>query len=169
MRSDDSKLEKNQNQEGRLNSASNIMNKQHRQIEGVIDNDKMEILNVCAIGFFADPTRWWNCCELVEESELSGKQDGKKDEKARIAVSAVKGGDCENSSEETVVPNSISLTAMNTLEVDKMWEDNKVVDWRVMETASWMIDENIGMVQRDEEVRDSDVSAECGLRDELPV
>ncbi|KAK8999263.1 hypothetical protein V6N11_070439 [Hibiscus sabdariffa] len=108
-------------------------------------------------------------CELVEESELSGKQDGKKDEKARIAVSAVKGGDCENSSEETVVPNSISLTAMNTLEVDKMWEDNKVVDWRVMETASWMIDENIGMVQRDEEVRDSDVSAECGLRDELPV
>ncbi|KAK8625971.1 hypothetical protein V6N13_133628 [Hibiscus sabdariffa] len=140
MRSDDSKSEKNQNQEGRLNFASNIMNKQRRQIEGVIDNDKMEILN-----------------------------DGKEDEKARIAVSAVKGGDCENSSEETVVPNSILLTTMNTLEVDKMWEDNKVVDWRVMETASWMIDENIEMVQRDEEVRDSDVSAECGLRDDLPV
>ncbi|KAK8485599.1 hypothetical protein V6N11_013627 [Hibiscus sabdariffa] len=32
-----------------------------------------------------------------------------------------------------------------------------------METASWMMDENVGMVQRDEEVRDNDVSAECGI------
>ncbi|KAL4278224.1 hypothetical protein GQ457_03G019690 [Hibiscus cannabinus] len=317
MRSNDSKSEKNQNQEGRVNSTSNIMNKKRRQIEWVIDNDKMEILNVCAIGFYRRPykvvelankfrlaglqgfrvmriagslmllmfdddtmrqnvlasgkldewlenvgllnsrmpipnRRTWlsisglsiqvcsektfgniaslwgelvqinvetlvlssferarfqiktdwrfhidedlevrvgeycflirvteieeaigpkcDCsCELVEESEWSGKQDGKEDEKERIVVSAMKGGDGENYSKETVMPNSISLTAMNTLEMDKMWEDNKVVDWCAMETASWMADENIGMVQRDEEVHDSDVSAECGLRDELLV
>ncbi|KAL4283707.1 hypothetical protein GQ457_16G016660 [Hibiscus cannabinus] len=263
IRSDDLKSTKNQNQEGRLNSASNIMNTQRRQIEGVIDNDKMEILNVCVICLCRRPykddtmrqnvlasgkldecglpiqvwsektfgniaslwgelvqidvetllpssferarfqieTDWrfhidedievrvgelcftirvteieeaigpkCNCsCELVEESELYGKQDGKENEKVRIAVSAVKGGDGENYSEENVVPNLISLTGMDTLEVDKIWEDNKVVDWRVMETASWMMDENVGMMQRDEEVRDNDVSAECGLRDELPV
>ncbi|KAK8608779.1 hypothetical protein V6N13_024192 [Hibiscus sabdariffa] len=135
----------------------------------MIDNDKIEILNVCAIGFCRRP---FKVAELANKFHLAGLQgfrDGKENEKVRIVVSAVKGGDGENYSEETVVPNSISLTAMNTLEVDKIWEDNKVVDWRVMETASWMMDENVGMVQRDEEVRDNDVSAECGLRDELHV
>ncbi|KAK8549189.1 hypothetical protein V6N13_063585 [Hibiscus sabdariffa] len=108
-------------------------------------------------------------CELMEELEFSGKHDEKEDAKERIDASAVKGRDSRNNSVGTVVPNSISLKAMNSLEVEKLWETNKLVDWHVMETASWMANENIGMVQRDEEVRYSDVSAECGLREEIQV
>ncbi|KAK8594015.1 hypothetical protein V6N11_001739 [Hibiscus sabdariffa] len=105
----------------------------------------------------------------MEELEFSGKHDEKEDAKERIDASAVKGRDSRNNSVGTVVPNSISLKAMNSLEVEKLWETNKLVDWHVMETASWMANENIGMVQRDEEVRYSDVSAECGLREEIQV
>ncbi|KAK8978723.1 hypothetical protein V6N11_001729 [Hibiscus sabdariffa] len=85
-------------------------------------------------------------CELMEESEFSGKHDKKEDAKERIDASAVKGRDSGNNSVGSVVPNSISLKAMNSLEVEKLWEANKLVDWHVMETASWMANENIGMV-----------------------
>ncbi|KAK8508938.1 hypothetical protein V6N12_058083 [Hibiscus sabdariffa] len=139
-----------------------------RKLERIIFLESVAVDRPLMLLMFDDDTMRQNVLASGKLDEWL-ENDGKEDEKARIAVSAVKGGDCENSSEETVVPNSILLTTMNTLEVDKMWEDNKVVDWRVMETASWMIDENIEMVQRDEEVRDSDVSAECGLRDDLPV
>ncbi|KAK8485598.1 hypothetical protein V6N11_013626 [Hibiscus sabdariffa] len=71
IRSDDLNSEKNQNQEGRLNSASNIMNKQRRQIEGMIDNDKIEILNVCAIGFCRRP---FKVAELANKFHLAGLQ-----------------------------------------------------------------------------------------------
>ncbi|KAK8594026.1 hypothetical protein V6N12_046097 [Hibiscus sabdariffa] len=77
-------------------------------------------------------------CELMEESEFSGKHDKKEDAKERIDASAVKGRDSGNNSVGSVVPNSISLKAMNSLE-------------------------------RDEEVRYSDVPAECGLREEIQV
>ncbi|KAK8589521.1 hypothetical protein V6N12_023915 [Hibiscus sabdariffa] len=203
-------------------ATSMVMNKQHRQIEGVIDEDKMAILNLCAIGFCRKPykvadladkfckaglqgfsieTDWRfhidedlelrvgeqcfpirvteieeaigpkcdSSCELVEESEFSGKHDEKEDVKEKIDTSVAKGGDSGNYSVGIVMPNSVSLKAMNSLEMEKMWEANKLVHWHVMETASWMADENIGMVQRDEEVRYSNVSAECVLREEIQV
>ncbi|KAK8594022.1 hypothetical protein V6N12_046093 [Hibiscus sabdariffa] len=108
-------------------------------------------------------------CELVEESEFSGKHDEKEDTKERIDASAVKGRDSGNNSVGTVVPNSISFKAMNSLEMEKLWEVNKLADFRVMETASWMANENIGMVQRDEEVRYNDVLVEYGLPEEIQV
>ncbi|KAK8689637.1 hypothetical protein V6N13_088350 [Hibiscus sabdariffa] len=183
-------------------ATSMVMNKQHRQIEGVIDEDKMAILNLCAIGFCRKPYKvadladkfckaglqGFSCfpirvteieeaigpkcdssCELVEESEFSGKHDEKEDVKEKIDTSVAKGGDSGNYSVGIVMPNSVSLKAMNSLEMEKMWEANKLVHWHVMETASWMADENIGMVQRDEEVRYSNVSAECVLREEIQV
>ncbi|KAK8628855.1 hypothetical protein V6N13_009435 [Hibiscus sabdariffa] len=49
------------------------------------------------------------------------------------------------------------------LQSGKLWEANKMVDCHVVETASWMADENIRMVECDEEARYSDVSAEAPL------
>ncbi|KAK8478408.1 hypothetical protein V6N13_009837 [Hibiscus sabdariffa] len=74
----------------------------------------------------------------------------------------------EEGLEGTVVPNSLLSKPLNSEEVERMWEENKVEDWRVMETTSWMAEEDIGLIHRDEELRCSAVnlSEECELGEE---
>ncbi|KAK8605389.1 hypothetical protein V6N13_102171 [Hibiscus sabdariffa] len=66
-------------------------------------------------------------------------------------------------SRETVVPDSIQSQAVKTMELEIMWEGNTQVDLRVRDTASWMAEEAIGIIERDDEQRCTamDLSAEC--------
>ncbi|KAK8569149.1 hypothetical protein V6N12_007681 [Hibiscus sabdariffa] len=109
------------------------------------------------------------CCELVEESQSSEKRDGGDDEEERRSDSVMKVVDNGTFSKETVVSNLIMLKTVNSLEVDRMWEGNKMVDWCVIESDSGMAEENIGLVQCDEEVQCNavDLSAECGVQNSV--
>ncbi|KAK8700408.1 hypothetical protein V6N13_018805 [Hibiscus sabdariffa] len=71
----------------------------------------------------------------------------------------------------TVVPDSIQSKALNSMEMERMWEGNKRVDLRMRDTASWMAEEAIGIIERDEELRCSamDLSAKCEIREEMQV
>ncbi|KAK8675807.1 hypothetical protein V6N13_033870 [Hibiscus sabdariffa] len=42
---------------------------------------------------------------------------------------------------------------MNSMEMVRMWKGNKVEYWRVIETTSWMAEEDIEIIHRDEELR----------------
>ncbi|KAK8624171.1 hypothetical protein V6N13_065524 [Hibiscus sabdariffa] len=108
------------------------------------------------------------CCELLEESRSSEEQHGETGVVEQRHGGEVKGAICEDESEGTVVPNSLLSKPLNLREVERMWEENKVEDWRVMETNSWMAGEDIGLIQRDEEQRCSvvNLSDECDLREE---
>ncbi|KAK8568800.1 hypothetical protein V6N13_106684 [Hibiscus sabdariffa] len=77
-------------------------------------------------------------CELVEESQSFGKRDSGEEEGDQSNDSVMKVADNRSCSRGTVVPNLIMSKIVNSLEVDRMWEGNKMVDWRIMESASWM-------------------------------
>ncbi|KAK8676219.1 hypothetical protein V6N13_034271 [Hibiscus sabdariffa] len=64
---------------------------------------------------------------------------------------------------ETVVPDSIQSQAVKSMELVRMWEGNMQLDLRVRDTASWMAEEDIGIIDRDEEQRCNamDLSVEC--------
>ncbi|KAK8600705.1 hypothetical protein V6N13_059557 [Hibiscus sabdariffa] len=74
----------------------------------------------------------------LSESQSSGKNDGGDEEEERRSDSVMKVADNGMFSKETVVPNSIMSKTMNSLEVDRMWEGNKMVDWRVIKSDSGM-------------------------------
>ncbi|KAK8574912.1 hypothetical protein V6N12_062589 [Hibiscus sabdariffa] len=78
------------------------------------------------------------CCELLEGSHSTSKQEG-----------AIQ----ETCLEGTVVPNSLISKSMNSMEMVRMWKGNKVEYWRVIETTSWMAEEDIEIIHRDEELR----------------
>ncbi|KAK8675790.1 hypothetical protein V6N13_033853 [Hibiscus sabdariffa] len=83
--------------------------------------------------------------------------------------SEVKGAVQETCLEGTVVPNSLISKSMNSMEMVRMWKGNKVEDWRVIETTSWMAEEDIEIIHRDEELRCNAVnlSAKYDLREEI--
>ncbi|KAL4369040.1 hypothetical protein GQ457_05G019790 [Hibiscus cannabinus] len=64
---------------------------------------------------------------------------------------------------ETVVPDSIQSQALKSMELKRMWEGNMQVDLRVRDTASWMVEEDIGIIEHDEKHRCNamDLYAEC--------
>ncbi|KAK8529235.1 hypothetical protein V6N12_060022 [Hibiscus sabdariffa] len=197
--------------------------KQRRQIEGVIDDDKMAILKNCAMGFsrrpyqiaeladkfrkaglngfsimrvtgsmivllFDDEDRWkevlaagvldewlenlgiWipsmpipNRRTWLSGSHVSSEQDDNEEIVENRKSSAVKSASPMPMSRETVVPDSIQSQAVKTMELEIMWEGNTQVDLRVRDTASWMAEEAIGIIERDDEQRCTamDLSAEC--------
>ncbi|KAK8675799.1 hypothetical protein V6N13_033862 [Hibiscus sabdariffa] len=83
--------------------------------------------------------------------------------------SEVKGAVQETCLEGTVVPNSLISKSMNSMEMVRMWKGNKVEDWRVIETTSWMAEEDIEIIHRDEELRCNAVnlSVKYDLREEI--
>ncbi|KAK8562614.1 hypothetical protein V6N12_010688 [Hibiscus sabdariffa] len=109
------------------------------------------------------------CCKLMEGSQVSGEQDGNEDMVEQWESSEVKSA--SPVSRGTVVPDSIQSKALNSMEMERMWEGNKRVDLRMRDTASWMAEEAIGIIERDEELRCSamDLSAKCEIREEMQV
>ncbi|KAK8669581.1 hypothetical protein V6N13_107007 [Hibiscus sabdariffa] len=107
------------------------------------------------------------CFEFTRAIAL--ERDGGDDEEERRSDSVMKVVDNGTFSKETVVSNLIMLKTVNSLEVDRMWEGNKMVDWCVIESDSGMAEENIGLVQCDEEVQCNavDLSAECGVQNSV--
>ncbi|KAK8990149.1 hypothetical protein V6N11_008664 [Hibiscus sabdariffa] len=103
---------------------------------------------------------------------MNGRESG-------IRVSFARGGSCETfwrrkrQDAGDNIERSDALKPIRTQNQEempkggKLWEANKMVDCHVVETASWMADENIRMVECDEEARYSDVSAECVLGEEI--
>ncbi|KAL4303595.1 hypothetical protein GQ457_10G012610 [Hibiscus cannabinus] len=84
-------------------------------------------------------------------SQFFGNQDGEEDAEERRNVSLVKGGDSGNCSRGIVVPNSLLSKSMNSLEMERIWEGKKLLDWRVMEIPRLIDKETIRMIQCDEE------------------
>ncbi|KAK8601218.1 hypothetical protein V6N13_059056 [Hibiscus sabdariffa] len=71
---------------------------------------------------------------------------------------------------DIVVQNSVPSES-NMVFIQKIWEDNRRDDWRVMGTSSWLAKENVRMVQWNEE-NCSDhlvLSIECNLETSLRV
>ncbi|KAK8636398.1 hypothetical protein V6N13_124144 [Hibiscus sabdariffa] len=71
-------------------------------------------------------------------------------------------------SRETFVPDSIQSHALKSMEMERMCEGNKKVDLRVRDTAGWMAEEDIGIIERGEEQRCNamDLSVECDFSEE---
>ncbi|KAK8574458.1 hypothetical protein V6N12_062151 [Hibiscus sabdariffa] len=116
----------------------------------------MPILNRQAIGPKCDC-----CCELLEGSQASSEQDDNEEiveNKERREIKSV-----SPMPMETVVPDSIQSQAVKSMELVRMWEGNMQLDLRVRDTASWMAEEDIGIIDRDEEQRCNamDLSVEC--------
>ncbi|KAK8640197.1 hypothetical protein V6N13_007956 [Hibiscus sabdariffa] len=106
--------------------------------------------------------------ELVGDSTSVGKSDGTDDEEEWRHASIMRDSVHGSVSNETMVPNSIMSSKMNGVEMDKMWEGNMRVVWQVLESESGMAEENIGLIQRDEEMRccTVDLLTECEVRNE---
>ncbi|KAL4366301.1 hypothetical protein GQ457_05G014210 [Hibiscus cannabinus] len=105
-----------------------------------------------------------DCCyELLEGSHVSGEQDDNEEIVENKKRSAVKSASPMPMLREIVVPDSIQSQAMRTMEFERMWEGNTQVDLRVRDTASWMAEEAIGIIEHDDEQRCTamDLSAEC--------
>ncbi|KAK9033098.1 hypothetical protein V6N11_018136 [Hibiscus sabdariffa] len=96
-------------------------------------------------------------------SHVSGEQDVNEEIVENRKRSATKNASPMPMSRETVVPDSIQSQAVKTMELERMWEGNTQVDLRVRDTASWMPEEAIGIIERDDEQRCTamDLSAEC--------
>ncbi|KAK9024995.1 hypothetical protein V6N11_064896 [Hibiscus sabdariffa] len=97
------------------------------------------------------------------EAEELGEQDDNEEIVENRKSSAVKSASPMPMSRETVVPDSIQSQAVKIMELERVWEGNTQVDLRVRDTASWMTEEAIGIIERDDEQRCTamDLSAEC--------
>ncbi|KAK9018747.1 hypothetical protein V6N11_033794 [Hibiscus sabdariffa] len=106
------------------------------------------------------------CCELIEGSQISGEQDDNEEIVELKESSAVKSA--SPVSRETFVPDSIQSHALKSMEMERMCEGNKKVDLRVRDTAGWMAEEDIGIIERGEEQRCNamDLSVECDFSEE---
>ncbi|KAK8652603.1 hypothetical protein V6N13_126631 [Hibiscus sabdariffa] len=105
-------------------------------------------------------------CELVGDFQDASKSVSDGEEEERRHASVLEGRNGVSNSAETIVPNSIMSKTMNSIEMNRMWEGNKRVDWQVLEHDSGIAEEYIGMIQRDNEVCFSgmDLSEECGIQ-----
>ncbi|KAK8554033.1 hypothetical protein V6N12_031011 [Hibiscus sabdariffa] len=105
-------------------------------------------------------------CELVEDSQAASKSVSDVEENERRHASVLEGTKGMSYSGETIVPNSIMSKTINSIEMNRFWEENKRVDWRVLEHDSGIAEEDIGMIQRDNEVCYSgmDLSEACGIQ-----
>ncbi|KAK8614222.1 hypothetical protein V6N13_122591 [Hibiscus sabdariffa] len=88
-------------------------------------------------------------CELVGDFQDASKSVSDGEEKERRHASVLEGRKGVSNSTETIVPNSIMSKTVNSIEINRMWEGNKRVDW-----------------QRDNEVCCSgmDLLEECGIQ-----
>ncbi|KAK8663393.1 hypothetical protein V6N13_083214 [Hibiscus sabdariffa] len=105
--------------------------------------------NVLPLSFLSKP---------LNSGEKTYSSDGGMDGVEQRHGSEGKDGTGIDGSEGTVIPNSLLYKSFNSREVERMWEENKVEDWRVMETNSWIAKEDIGLIHRDEEQRCSAVN-----------
>ncbi|KAK9011497.1 hypothetical protein V6N11_044345 [Hibiscus sabdariffa] len=90
-------------------------------------------------------------CELVGDFQDASKSVSDGEEEERRHASVLEGRNGVSNSAETIVPNSIMSKTMNSIEMNRMWEGNKRVDWQVLEHDSGIAEEYIGMIQRDNE------------------
>ncbi|KAK8681404.1 hypothetical protein V6N13_053808 [Hibiscus sabdariffa] len=109
------------------------------------------------MGFSRRPYR------IAELADKFCEQDVNEEIVENRKRSATKNASPMPMSRETVVPDSIQSQAVKTMELERMWEGNTQVDLRVRDTASWMPEEAIGIIERDDEQRCTamDLSAEC--------
>ncbi|KAK8669357.1 hypothetical protein V6N13_106790 [Hibiscus sabdariffa] len=107
-----------------------------------------------------------DCVCEVEDSQAASKSVSDGEEEERRHASVLEGTNGVTYSGETIVPNSIMSKTVNSIEMNRMWEGNKRVHWWVLEHDSGIGEEDIGMIQRDNEVCCSrmDLSEACRIQ-----
>ncbi|KAK8640357.1 hypothetical protein V6N13_008113 [Hibiscus sabdariffa] len=115
-----------------------------KRVIGVVEEEKLEILRSCAVGFFVE-------LRLESEANVLKSKDERPIEVIRDDDSSREDGHPDDASEEgMVVPNTASFVADPVSQIDRMWEGNRREDWRVWVVSSmsrsWSNDEETGLV-----------------------
>ncbi|KAK8703737.1 hypothetical protein V6N13_047383 [Hibiscus sabdariffa] len=166
-------------QSNHINRDSGGDDARKRRVIGVVEEEKIEILRFCAIGYCRQP---YLMQELAKEFRAAGLEAVESDINSEAKVSTSKivqplevheVGDTSRmeerlsdaSMEGTVVPNTVSPEVDLTKQLDRMWEGNMMEDLRVLEVSSlsrnWSNEEETCIVNR----MDSSPSDAAGLKE----